>query len=52
MSTSTQITAYFLWGTAAARPAIPVGDLTAMAIYYATDTGVTTVYANGAWHTF
>lgn len=52
MSTSTQIKVYFLFGTAASRPSTPSGNLAALTFYYATDTGVTTVYANGGWHTF
>lgn len=49
---SSLIKDYYLSGTAAARPAAPVGNLTALFFYYATDTGVTSVYANGGWHTF
>lgn len=40
---------YLGQGTAAARPATPTIDPLAIGFYYATDTGVQSVYANGAW---
>lgn len=49
-ATASKITDYQTWGLAAARPATPAGDSAATSFYYATDTGVLSVYASGAWH--
>lgn len=46
---STLITSYVGSGLAAARPATPVLATGTFGYYYATDTGVMTFYANGAW---
>jgi hypothetical protein len=46
---STLITAYLGQGTAAARPATPTLATGTIGWYYATDTGVLSYYANGAW---
>jgi hypothetical protein len=47
--TSTLITAYLGQGLAAARPVTPAIAAGSIGFYYATDTDVLTVYANGAW---
>lgn len=47
--TSTLITAYLGQGLAAARPATPAVAPGTIAYWYATDTGVLSIYANGAW---
>lgn len=46
---STLITSYLGQGLAAARPATPPLATGAIGYYFATDTGVLSVYANGAW---
>lgn len=46
---STLITSYLGQGLAAARPATPLIATGTIGWYFATDTGVMSVYANGAW---
>lgn len=48
--TNSHIVDYVTWGLASARPSTPAGDSTAASFYYATDTGVLSVYASGSWH--
>lgn len=48
---STLITAYLGEGLAAARPATPSITAGSIALYYATDTGVTSLFDGTSWHT-